>query len=113
MEKLLSQALSVSGIDTIVLVHHDVCPPGTPSPTSRKRKTSTPERRKYYYYYFYQECNEELMAPKRTIDLDLETSLREMNCGTFVQEVVWYNVTFQHDYFLPVVPTDSKKRKGT
>ena len=38
MEKLLSQALS--GIDTIV---HHVCPPGTPSPTSKKRKTSTPE----------------------------------------------------------------------
>jgi len=28
------------------------------------------------------------------------------------QKVVWCNVTFQHDHFLPVVPTDSKKRKG-
>ena len=35
-----------------------------------------------------------------------------MNCGAFLQEVVWFNVTFHPDHFLPVVQSDSQKRKG-
>lgn len=111
MEKLLSQALS--GIDTIV---HHVCPPGTPSPTSKKRKTSTPEvaaaatATTAVTNGSTKNVNDELMSPKRTIDW--ETLLRRMNCGAFVQEVVWCNVTFHPDHFLPVVQSDSQKRKG-
>mmetsp|Transcript_15663 Transcript_15663/g.23702 ORF Transcript_15663/g.23702 Transcript_15663/m.23702 type:complete len:122 (-) Transcript_15663:112-477(-) len=34
-----------------------------------------------------------------------------MPCDQFVQEVMWCNVTFHADHFLPAVRTDSKERK--
>jgi len=54
--------------------------------------------------------DEGLTAPKRTIKW--ETLLRGMPCDDFVQEVVWCNVNFHADHFLPTLPTDSKTRKG-
>lgn len=55
--------------------------------------------------------DEKLTAPKRTIRW--ETLLRGMPCDQFVQEVMWCNVTFHADHFLPATAmrTDSKERK--
>ena len=55
--------------------------------------------------------DEELTAPKRTIRWEI--LLRGMPCDQFVQEVMWCNVTFHADHFLPATAmrTDSKERK--
>eukprot|EP00984_Skeletonema_dohrnii_P031720 scaffold24596_cov164-Skeletonema_dohrnii-CCMP3373.AAC.2 len=70
-------------------------------------------KRSKYEYYVYQSStksvDEELTAPKRTIRR--ETLLRGMPCDQFVQEVMWCNVKFHADHFLPAMRTDSKERK--
>ena len=116
---LTNQAHMSPGIDTIL---HQSCPSGTPSPThpSKKRKAATPEVVATAVETTPADANEastastktvdeELTAPKRTIKW--EELLRGMGYGEFVQEVVWCNVNFHADHFLPTLPTDNTKRK--
>mmetsp|Transcript_28891 Transcript_28891/g.44624 ORF Transcript_28891/g.44624 Transcript_28891/m.44624 type:complete len:533 (-) Transcript_28891:285-1883(-) len=123
---LTNQACMSSGIDTLI---HQLCPPSAPSPThpSKKRKASTPEVAAATAATTPADANEasttsttsiktvdeKLTAPKRTIRW--ETLLRGMPCDQFVQEVMWCNVTFHADHFLPLpataMRTDSKERK--
>eukprot|EP00975_Prorocentrum_lima_P061527 12880419-Prorocentrum_lima.AAC.1 len=96
-------------LPTIFFVHHlELGPVGsaaaatTPADANEASTTSTTS---------IKTVDEKLTAPKRTIRW--ETLLRGMPCDQFVQEVMWCNVTFHADHFLPATAmrTDSKERK--